>query len=146
MELDRPAEALAEINQGLPLAARLLALDPDSLNAQRMLPTLRGVEAQILGGLARYDEAITVAEDEQRIRAARAALSPDDAEPARDAAILLYPLADLHAKNGKAAAACAAAQRAARAWAAIKNRWGMSELDQREILKLAQATAGSCPG
>lgn len=144
IELGRLEEALNEIDHALPLGAQLLALDPENVNAQRTFSMLRSNRLQTLGELRRYEEAIALAEDEQRTRATRAARSPDDAEPARDAAILLYPLADYYWKHGNAAAACATSQRAAQAWAVIEKRWGMAELDRKRTVEFVEA-AKRCP-
>jgi eukaryotic-like serine/threonine-protein kinase len=145
-ELGRHTEALTEIDLALPIGAQLLALDAGNVNARRMLSTLRSHRALILGRLARYDQAIALAEDDLRERTLRAMQTPDDAEPVRDAAVPLHGLAELYWKRGNVAAACAASRRAVLAWTAVEKRWGLSALDRRQNLEAVQAAAGRCPG
>ena len=144
-ELGRHPEALAEIDVALQIGVQLLALDAGNVNARRLLSTLRSHRALILGRLARYDEAVALAEDDLRERALRARQAPDDAEPARDAAVPLHGLAELYWKQGNVTAACAASRRAALAWSAVEKRWGLAALDRRQNLEAVQAAAGRCP-
>lgn len=146
VEMGRHAEALAEIDAGLPTAEQLVALDANNVQGLRLRSTLRNQRAQVLGQLGRYDEAIAITEANQREREARAAKAPDDAGPARDAAVPLEPLADLYWRKGDTANACRVMRQAAQAWADIDRRWGLSELDRQQARLAAQQRGARCPG
>ncbi|MEP6873284.1 MAG: serine/threonine-protein kinase [Burkholderiales bacterium] len=145
-ELGRHAEALAEIDAGLPIAEQLVALDASNVHGLRVRSTLRNQRAETLGQLGRYDEAIAITEANQREREERVAKAPDDAEPARDAAVPLMPLAALFWAKGDAAAACRLMRQSDQAWTTIDRRWGLSELDRQQQKVSAQLMATRCPG
>lgn len=130
-EIGRHAEALAEIDSAQDSAGRLLMLDPSNRNAQRMMLILRSDRARLLARLGRLDEAIALAEANLRERRERAAAAPDVSEPARDALVPMHSLAEMYWQRGSLAAGCATAQRAAAAWAAFEQRWGLADVDRR---------------
>ena len=144
-ELARHAEALVEIDAGLPIAEQLVALDASNIHGLRLRSTLRNQRALALGQLGRYDEAIAITEANQREREARAAKAPDDAEPARDAAVPLVKLAALYWAKGDTAGACRLMRQAGQAWTTIERRWGLSELDRQDAKLAAQQLARLCP-
>ncbi len=144
-EIGRQEEALADIGQALDSASRLLALDPSNRNAQRMMVILQSDRARLLGRVGRLDEAIVLAEANLRERAARAERAPDISEPARDAVVPMHSLAEMHWRRGDLAAGCAAARRAAAAWAAYEQRWGLTELDRRQNAEKEAEASRRCP-
>lgn len=143
-ELGQHAEGLADIDLGMATAERLIRLDPGDDNAQRMRMILQSDRALILGRLDRLDEAIAAAQASLQARRARLQRAPDTSEPARDALVPLYALADLQLRQGQPAAACATARSATEGWAAYAQRWGISPVDRKESEAGAQRYAARC--
>lgn len=145
LDVGRPAaEALAVIDRGAAIAERLLTLDPDNLDANRMLGVVLNQRALILSKLGRHPEAIAIAQARLGSAENRLRQAPDDAERARDRASTLRTLAELHEAAGERKPACSTWLRAAEAWQGINTRWGISTFDRAGDAALADRKRTAC--
>lgn len=126
-------EALAVARAGETALRKLLAFGPDAA-AEKKLLVLYGQQAALLDAEGKVGEALRPSEASIILRSNRLAASPGDPQRMRDLAIGLAPAAELYAKAGKRADACAAATRAANTWAVIKARGRLGALDARKNL------------
>ncbi len=112
-------EALAVADAGVAALKRLLAFGPDAA-AEKKLLVLYGQQAVLLDGLGETGQSLVPSQASIALRARRLAVAPGDPQRMRDLAIGLAPHAELLAKAGRTADACAAASRAVDVWAAIR--------------------------
>lgn len=145
-ELDQPDEALRQSDRALQIAAQMLAIDPDNLEARRMRNAVQNDRAFVLSKLARWDEAIALIEGSLPEKQARAARAPEDSERARDLAVPLRLLASYYDGKGDRAGACRVYRRALDAWTGIDRRWGLADFDRRSELEVVREAAGRCKG
>lgn len=143
-ELDQPDEALRQSDRALQIAAQMLAIDPENLEALRMRNAVQNDRAFVLSKLARWDEAIALIEGSLPEKEARANRAPDDSERARDLAVPLRLLASYYDGKGDRAGACRVYRRALDAWSGIERRWGLGDFDRRGELDVVRAAAARC--
>jgi eukaryotic-like serine/threonine-protein kinase len=124
-------EALKVAEDGVVRLKQLLAFGPDAA-AEKKLLVLYGQQALVLEKLGRLRDALVPSTASVTLRTARLARSPQDPQRMRDLAIGLAPNAELLAKAGKRADACAAAARAVATWAEIKAKGRLGALDARK--------------
>jgi tetratricopeptide (TPR) repeat protein len=145
-DLNRFDESVAVIEQALPTADRLVALDPRNREAKRLRHLLTGQQAISLAGLGRYDTAIRLAEEDLAEKERYAAERSDDGEAVRDTAVSLRNLAEMYRRKGDAAGACRVLRLALQRWSAIERRFGLSPADRRDELEAVGDRLRSCPG
>jgi eukaryotic-like serine/threonine-protein kinase len=138
------ADALAVIDKGAVLGERLLSLDPDNVDAMRMLGVVINQRALILSKLGRHDEAIAVVEARLASSESRIAKAPDDAERARDPVVILRSLAELFEARGDSEKACRSWRRADAGWQALEKRWTVSALDRKNDVATVRAKVAAC--
>lgn len=126
-------EALAVARAGQEALQRLLAFGPDAA-AEKKLLVLLGQEAAVLGDMGATRAALVPSARSIALRSERLARTPHDPQRMRDLAIGLAPHAELLARTGQPAAACAAATRAVSTWAAIRAAGALGALDARKNL------------
>jgi serine/threonine-protein kinase len=143
-ELDQPDEALRQSDRALQIAAQMLAIDPENLEALRMRNAVLGDRAFVLSKLGRWDEAIALIEGSLPEKQARANRAPEDSERARDVAVPLRLLASYYDGKGDRIGACRVYRRALEAWTGIERRWGLGDFDRRGELDVVRAAAGRC--
>lgn len=145
-ELDQPDEALRQSDRALQIAAQMLAIDPENLEAVRMRNGVQNDRAFVLSKLGRWDEAIALIEGTLPEKQARASRAPDDSERARDLAVPLRLLATYYDGKGDRAGACRVYRRAVDAWSGVDRRWGLGDFDRRNELDVVRAAAARCKG
>ena len=136
--IGRNADALKVADEGVAKLKQLLAFGPDAA-AEKKLLVLFGQQAVLLDQMGRTSDALVPSGNSVRLREARLARSPRDAQRMRDFAIGLVPNAELLAKAGKRDDACAVASRAAAAWAHIKALGNLGAMDARKNLPQSEA-------
>ncbi|MFO1218823.1 MAG: serine/threonine-protein kinase [Burkholderiaceae bacterium] len=144
-ELNQAQAALAPSDEAMRIAQQMLALDPENLEALRMLNSVRNDRAMVLARLGRHDEAIALTEQSMPEKEARAARAPDDSERARDIAVPLRLLASYYRDKGDRDGACRVLRRALQAWGAIDKRWGLSDFDRRNDVEEITRQLARCP-
>jgi eukaryotic-like serine/threonine-protein kinase len=145
LEEDEVAAALEQARAGVVTMQRVLSYGPDA-NAEKWLAVLYNQEASLLAELKRPGEAATAALASVAIRERRAADQPADYRRARDLAIGLKGAAETLEKAGRAAEACALAQRSVTGWQAIDRRGRLGKLDAKKAFPEARAMAAEVCG
>jgi len=130
-ELKRYTEELQTIERALPLSDQLLALDPQNTNAQHTRGVIRDHYGIALSNSGRWTEALPILQDNQRLREAAAAASPDDGDKARNALLSLRSIARAHQGLGDRAGECRVLQKALAGWADFDRRFGLSPADRK---------------
>jgi len=138
-DVGQHTEALSEIDQAVPLAERLISLDPANMEALRYRFMIDGQRASVLANLKRYDEAIRIIESDLRPRKERAEAAPDDAERWRDVAVPQRNLAVIYWDKGDAVNACRVTRQGIAAWTHVEKRWGLTEQDRRNELDVLRS-------
>lgn len=145
LEMQRPADALPELERGVAEARSALAFDPADKENLRIVRILVSAQAQALSFLGRHDEAIAlhqsrVAEDRRVWEADRASV-----RLLRDYAYSTVVLGETLDVAGKAAQSCAVDTRAMTLYAEVEKRGRLTPLDRDGNLKyIAQRRARNC--
>ncbi|MBY8823807.1 serine/threonine-protein kinase [Sphingomonas colocasiae] len=106
IDIDRAAEALPMLEQGLAEIRALIAQDRDNADAQRMLRIQEIAYTQALGRTGRADEAVAMLAANVETRRRSWLAQPGEAMRLRDYAIAIAALGDLQAEHGRTAEAC----------------------------------------
>lgn len=136
----RREDALAEARQGEVAMQQVLAFGPDATIEKRLL-VLYGQEGLLLSELGRHREAVAASNASLALRRQRLAREPRDPQRNRDLAVALPVHAEMLARAGLAAQACAAAQEGVRAWLAIRAAGNLGSRDAAKDLPEAQVAA-----
>ena len=108
MSMDRYDEALALLSSTASDLQRMVAFDPDDLEAARQLQVVQLDHAEALTDSHRVAEGLALMKANIRARRAWLALRPSEPRRLRDLAIGIEQLGDIEIKHGRVAEGCRA--------------------------------------
>jgi serine/threonine-protein kinase len=142
-ELERPKEALSEVDRGIADAHLMLAFEksPRAWHIANILDMERGF---VLALLHRYPEAFEQADAGLRGFQAAAARAPHDFEAARAVPVSMRPLGEMYWAAGRHAQACAIFRDTSRLWARLQATQGVTGYDPDSEIEVVRARLERC--
>lgn len=145
IELGQPAQAVTYTGLAEVTSQHLLDFGPNA-SAQRMLGSAQTTKAQALAALGRYAEAAGIFNLRYAQLMAIAERDSNDAGPARDLAVLMWPRAVNEWHAGRHAEGCGSMAAAIAQWHAVEGRWGLAALDATPLPEYRREYRRRCPG
>ncbi|PKP92718.1 MAG: hypothetical protein CVT75_07385 [Alphaproteobacteria bacterium HGW-Alphaproteobacteria-14] len=143
-ELGRVEEAVATLDEARAIMQQQVDADPNDAGSLRLLAVVNGQRGLTLSSADRFREAIAAAEASLATRRRLSRLQPDQSGFARDVAIQLHGLGEIHAKAGNRASACRHFRAAIAQFDQFDVKWGMSDFDRSHTYVSAKAGARGC--